>query len=401
MRAAVTVAGSLKLLRVSGSRIGIGIGIGIGHGAFPSSSSSPSPLRAPVGRERPFAPRPIAGRETGTRPTTGPRMTAATRETAAQSIWEQITSRYNAAQASQASSFTETDTELYEDTSTGLSPSTLPPLSYIVKVARRLREKPKNASNKPAATREEKTKNNPFLPPDPELYVLQLTPTHSLVLNKFNITPHHVIVITDAFEEQEVPLSVADFEATWMVVRGMQGEREGVEGVEGVEGGMAFFNRGPLSGASQPHKHIQCVPLPLMNGMGSPFEGLIRAALSASSDADASATVSVDALPFMHGVRSVVDATPSDVHAACEAILDGLEARLQGMWTRDDSYNLLLTKEYLMVIPRRAEFVESVGANAMGFAGSFFLGTQAEIDDLKRLGPSRVLQGLGFPSITR
>lgn len=328
-------------------------------------------------------------------------MTAATRETAAQSIWEQITNRYNAAQASQASSFTETDTELYEDTSTGPSPSTLPPLSYIVKVARRLREKPKNASNKPAATREEKMKNNPFLPPDPELYVMQLTPTHSLVLNKFNITPHHVIVITDAFEEQEVPLSVADFEATWMVVRGMQGEREGVEGVEGVEGGMAFFNRGPLSGASQPHKHIQCVPLPLMNGMGSPFEGLIRAALSASSDADASATVSVDALPFMHGVRSVVDATPSDVHAACEAILDGLEARLRGMWTRDDSYNLLLTKEYLMVIPRRAEFVESVGANAMGFAGSFFLGTQAEIDDLKRLGPSRVLQGLGFPSITR
>ena len=162
-------------------------------------------------------------------------MTAATRETAAQSIWEQITNRYNAAQASQASSFTETDTELYEDTSTGLSPSTLPPLSYIVKVARRLREKPKNASNKPAATREEKMKNNPFLPPDPELYVMQLTPTHSLVLNKFNITPHHVIVITDAFEEQEVPLSVADFEATWMVVRGMQGEREGVEGVEGVE----------------------------------------------------------------------------------------------------------------------------------------------------------------------
>jgi len=28
-------------------------------------------------------------------------------------------------------------------------------------------------------------------------------------------------------------------------------------------GGLAYFNHGPLSGMSQPHKHVQAVPLPL------------------------------------------------------------------------------------------------------------------------------------------
>ena len=86
------------------------------------------------------------------------------------------------------------------------------------------------------------------------------------------------------------------------------------------------------------------------------------------------------------------------LHQTYGALLNQLEERLRGRWTREDSYNMLLTREYMMVIPRRADFIMSVGANAMGFAGSFFLGTQAEIDDLKMLGPSRVLAALGFSS---
>lgn len=306
-------------------------------------------------------------------------------------LWEQIKDRYDAAQASGTSSFTDTDTEVLHER-LGSSASS-PAVPYIVKIARRLRDKPKNVGKK-SASREEKMKNNPFLPPDPDLYVAQLTETHSLVLNKFNITPHHVIVITDSFEEQEIPLSVEDFEATWMVVCGMGDARLG---------GMAFFNRGPLSGASQPHKHIQCVPLPIATGsdgkgLEAPFEPIIREALGAQGAADREQVGSVDALPFVHAVRYVGAATPRILHQTYNALLDHLEERLRGRWTREDSYNLLLTREYMMVIPRRAEFALSVGANAMGFAGSFFLGTQAEIDDLKMLGPSRVLGALAFSS---
>lgn len=306
-------------------------------------------------------------------------------------LWEQIKNRYDAAQASGTSSFTDTDTEVLTEP---LGSSTSSPIvPYIVKIARRLRDKPKNVG-KGSASREEKMKINPFLPPDPNLYVAQLTGTHSLVLNKFNITPHHVIIITDAFEDQEIPLSLKDFQATWMVVCEM--------GDDGL-GGMAFFNRGPLSGASQPHKHIQCVPLPIASsadgkGLEAPFAPIIREALGILEAAGKGRIGSVDALPFVHAVRDVTAGTPEMLHQTYGALLNQLEERLRGRWTREDSYNMLLTREYMMVIPRRADFIMSVGANAMGFAGSFFLGTQAEIDDLKMLGPSRVLAALGFSS---
>jgi sulfate adenylyltransferase (ADP) / ATP adenylyltransferase len=32
-------------------------------------------------------------------------------------------------------------------------------------------------------------------------------------------------------------------------------------------GGLAYYNCGPSSGASQPHKHVQVVPLPLAEGL--------------------------------------------------------------------------------------------------------------------------------------
>ena len=98
---------------------------------------------------------------------------------------------------------------------------------------------------------------DPFLPYDERLWVAHLPPSHELLLNKFPVSLHHALVVTRAFEEQEDPLTAADLRAAWAVVDAMPGA-----------GGMAFFNRGPASGASQRHKHLQIVPLPL-HGAGS------------------------------------------------------------------------------------------------------------------------------------
>ena len=45
-------------------------------------------------------------------------------------------------------------------------------------------------------------------------------------------------------------------------------------------GALAYFNGGPESGASQPHKHVQVVPLPLGGGGSQelPFEAAATAA---------------------------------------------------------------------------------------------------------------------------
>ncbi|KAI8101895.1 hypothetical protein M9434_006957 [Picochlorum sp. BPE23] len=297
-------------------------------------------------------------------------------DTGSSSLWRDICSTYDQAQEKGASRFTETRTEIYQDES----------FNYILKIARNLRDKPK-------AKTKEKDWKNPFLPPDQDLFVCQLSDTHSLVLNKFNITPHHVIIITNEFVEQEEPLTREDIAATWEVVQGMPGP-----------GGMAFFNCGSISGASQPHKHIQCVPMPLAYmddsvSVGPPFESVICQSLEKSCATDGS-VVEVAKLSFIHGIVAIhPHMTIDDIHKAYVDILADLKTRLEGRgWDGDvgDSYNLILTQKYIMIAPRSREYIESVSCNSMGFAGSFFLSRQEEIDEMKRLGPTHVLSQLGF-----
>lgn len=307
----------------------------------------------------------------------GQGMSATSEGTQEHQIWRDITERYDTAQGKHASSFTETTTEIFED---GGFP-------YILKIACTLRDKPK-------APKEKGAWKNPFLPPDEDLYVCKLSDTHSLVLNKFNITSHHVIIITNEFVSQEDPLTAADFAATRKVVTSMPGE-----------GGMAFFNCGSISGASQPHKHIQCIPLPIAYSSDStplspPFGGVIQNALTVSEAQAFKDVIHVDRLPFVHGIVKVdIDKDSTLFVDGYNAIMENLEQNSDSLWTRNDSYNLIMTKKYMMIVPRNKESIGSVGCNAMGFAGSFFLATQQEIDDVKRYGPTQVLSELGFSRV--
>jgi ATP adenylyltransferase/5',5'''-P-1,P-4-tetraphosphate phosphorylase II len=60
---------------------------------------------------------------------------------------------------------------------------------------------------------------NPFLPYEEELWVQHLSDSHTLLLNKFNVVPHHVLVVTRQFESQQDPLNARDLAATQQVRR--------------------------------------------------------------------------------------------------------------------------------------------------------------------------------------
>jgi ATP adenylyltransferase len=90
---------------------------------------------------------------------------------------------------------------------------------------------------------------NPFLPYEKNMFVADVSDTHVCLLNRFNVMEHHLLIVTREFEHQESLLTVRDFEAMWMCLREFEG--------------LAFYNSGTVSGASQPHKHLQQVPLPL------------------------------------------------------------------------------------------------------------------------------------------
>lgn len=155
----------------------------------------------------------------------------------ASTIWPAIVERYDHAQSANASSMSETSTDALEDGG----------VRFLLRVAAKLRDKPEGPKAATGSTPDEKKKKsfvNPFLPPDPDLFVQHLSPSHSLVLNKFNIVEHHVsrsmfvivkrvdnfelkligynpqvLVITKDFERQEDPISLKDFEATLDVLK--------------------------------------------------------------------------------------------------------------------------------------------------------------------------------------
>ena len=87
------------------------------------------------------------------------------------------------------------------------------------------------------------------------------------------------------------------------------------------------------------------------------------------------------------------------------AVLEDVFRQLRGAFqSRDHTgssqlapYNVILTAEHMMVVPRLKETCGPVSVNSMGFAGSLFVRSQAELDYIKEQGPIRILSEVGLP----
>jgi ATP adenylyltransferase len=316
--------------------------------------------------------------------------------TEAAALWASVVERYDHAQAARAATLTDTTTEVLEDGG----------VRFVLRVVAALRDKPKAPPGGGGGQAQAKAAQwrNPFLPPDADLFVRHLSPSHSLVLNKFNIVPHHALVVTRRFERQEAPLTAADLGATWAAMGAMP------------RGGLAYFNCGPLSGASQPHKHLQVVPLPLLpppaaDGADPPFwPALAAATAGAAAWCD---VVEPEALPF---ASFVVRLDPAS--ASGEALQAAYARLMQRMHTfvaaaqpeaaasapeegatepPTVSHNLVMTRLFMMAVPRRREGDGPVSCNAMAFAGSFFVRSAEELAHVRAAGPMHILAAVGFP----
>jgi ATP adenylyltransferase len=217
--------------------------------------------------------------------------------------------------------------------------------------------------------------SNPFLPYDDELYVADVSPTHVALLNKFNVVKHHLLIVTRVFEHQERPLGETDFDALWRCL--------------GEVDGLGFYNGGEIAGASQPHKHLQIASLPL-DGVGPriPLEPALEppgvpGTLGASPR-----------LPFGHCLTWFPEGferepkAPGRLLAWYRGHLEsvGLAVRRDDRGPRVDPYNLLLSRRWMLTVPRSNECFEGISLNALAFAGSLLVRRWAEADLLKRRG---------------
>ncbi|RZF28542.1 phosphorylase [Paraburkholderia sp. UYCP14C] len=225
---------------------------------------------------------------------------------------------------------------------------------------------------------------NPFLPYDRDLFVADISDTHLALLNKFNVIDHHLLIVTREFAPQEALLDLADFEALLACMAEFDG--------------IGFYNGGTEAGASQPHKHLQIVPLPLgESGSPVPIEPLL------------SAQNGLPGLPFRHAFTRF-DADELTREDAPKLALSRYRALLEAAgigaveidraWCHAAPYNLLVTRRWMLLVPRSQERVEGVSVNALGFAGSLFVRDAAQRDLIERLGPMTVLERVALPANT-
>ncbi|KAK4705744.1 sulfate adenylyltransferase (ADP) / ATP adenylyltransferase, partial [Phenoliferia sp. Uapishka_3] len=256
-----------------------------------------------------------------------------------------------------------------------------------------------------------KDTSDPFAPPyTPELFLAEDVVKESetdvgeeyvVLLNKYCVTPRHFLLVTKEFEKQQSPLTPSQLLAAYSILRQL-GQREKF---------LAFFNCGPNSGASQPHKHIQFIPL--SNGV-APFDAFIQAHQPEKSK-------SPFQLPLPYAQFTCMINPPPGADLArylgghLFALIDLLIDHLRRLSMADEtnsiplrlsalSYNIIMTEAYISLIPRTKESYtleggEEVSINAIGYTGAILVKTQSALDGIKKLGVLAVLAEVGFPPV--
>lgn len=257
-------------------------------------------------------------------------------------------------------------------------------------------------------------------------------PTHIIVLNKYPIIANHFILATKTNKQQTHKLEADDLGIAWRCIKDWNGQ---------IEGGrsrrlFAFFNSGEHSGASQPHRHLQFLPVEDMEaGDAGVGWSLLADSVWTAPDADLEGESSMAPLksnpnlPFMHlGVRLPTRPSPDELlstytmlyDAAAREVHEYVEKHTGDLALHDTtdgsnaiSYNLALTNEVMIICPRRKEglMLKKADGSDLDFValnGTLLGGTlmvkNEECFELLKQDSSRlaeVLQAIGLPTSNR
>ena len=208
--------------------------------------------------------------------------------------------------------------------------------------------------------------NDPFASPEPALVVGDLTTTHYALLNKFSVLREHLLIVTRSYENQHALLDERDFEALAVCMD----EAEV----------LAFYNGGPEAGASQAHKHLQVVTLPLSPRQAVPMDALVHGGRMA--------------LPFPHAFAPLAAGDVADASRMLRTYLD--LHRAAGL-APPRPYNLVVTHEWMLVVPRARDRFEGVSVNSLAFAGSLFVRDAKHAHVIAAARPMSVLKSVAMP----
>jgi ATP adenylyltransferase len=289
-------------------------------------------------------------------------------------LWQKLTEQTELALSAGSLVTIETDYSFIEDGG----------VRFMVRLAKNLKRKIADKARHSAEHQKTGENFNPFMPPEADLQVGTIPPDHIAVLNKFNVVDNHLLIVTSDFVDQETLLTQQDFRTLIWSMNEFPS--------------LAFYNGGKVGGASQPHKHLQLVPLPLCGAKtGTPMDAIIPA------DKLSDSPQSINGLPFTHRIAALpgdlldINIAAESLFQLYQAMLDDLDlppTKKDGIWWQTSPYNLLVTRDWMLLVPRAREKIEEISINSLGFAGSLFVFDEAALQRVHQIGPMQVLKGV-------
>ncbi|KAJ5864204.1 uncharacterized protein N7529_006120 [Penicillium soppii] len=298
-------------------------------------------------------------------------------------------------------------------------------ISYQLRYCPALAKKPSNLKPDNAPKLQ---KPDPFENPSPDLLIAQFppeNPAYNLILNKFPVIPNHFLLVTKDWQAQTDLLEKADLEATYECLKAWNTKDDSDASL------FAFFNSGDDSGASQPHRHLQFLPVEDMRQPGSenwhPLIDLLATELASPSPSSPPKFKHLSGLPFAHFALPLPPNPSADtLHSIYITLYKAAAAATRAGSSGQDnesvstqgpasiSYNLAMTRSTMLICPRRQETalvpVDHVAArdvvdpgllslNGTILAATLMVKAQGEWDSLRENPEhlTQVLATVGYP----
>ncbi|KAF2435257.1 hypothetical protein EJ08DRAFT_394863 [Tothia fuscella] len=220
----------------------------------------------------------------------------------------------------------------------------------------------------------------------PEFLIAEVNESHILIFNKFCVyRAQYMLLTADSYQRQESSLAIEDLAAAWNVLDAFNND--------GHEHYL-FYNCTSNSGNSREHKHMQLFEKPLSGYEKSNGDEIVFALFPDSTDKNLK-------VPFKYFIERLdtTNATePDDLLAAYERLLVPTREAL-GLETDTERcpHNLILVRQWMMLIPRRKATYEGNTVSSAGMLGLVWADCEEHVDEWKKIGPVKILTEVGVP----
>lgn len=214
----------------------------------------------------------------------------------------------------------------------------------------------------------------------PDQVIDSINETHVLALNAYPVfRPQYLLLALDSYRSQNEPMDLQDFEASWTFLHSTSTSH------------FVMYNCTKEAGCSRYHKHMQILKRPELADIDG--TGTFRFFPDAKN--------SEHQVSYVYFLRQLDHVRTGDAEAIFNEYTKLLQQcrRVHGLDENDDRslcpHNVLLVKEWLIVIPRRRGNYEGVSANAAGMMGMPTIPDKSSLQAWIDKGPANVLEKLG------